>query len=1290
LDILGEYLSYEFGHQSFERIDGQAPVAERQKATSRFNQDQSRFVFLMSTRSCGLGINLPPADTVIIYDSDLNPRADIEAMSRVCPIGHYRNLMLYRLVTRASVEERIFQLRKNQFMLERLFVSRSGSEKEVGDIILWGAETLLSGERSVNGRDTLDDSNALSDTSERKEQGVVWVDAAVSQLLDRSEPTTTNVKVTDGEHGSDGFAFVKTWNWNEADSAEQVGTVEGASRDSPSHDSALRSCSTEEHHIKWEKLLRARWEKLQKKEEDSRVREKGLRKSVDRSSDLSKVGELYRDNTSELHVKPLLERDRANDVESNVGGNNTQSSRLAHEGRSARSSAPNPLGASQVVTSQQIPIEGDTSKWKPHFSDGTSVIPQSSGLGDSQRMKIIINVEQSRDRNVSYPHRVYTVPGIPVSSLTGGEQLLAISKSFGSSSLSREHTDVDLSALRKQFAAEQGSKTGGGSSPAIRQLLPPALPGSRVFGSGGGAGLVHLRPRLPFEGVGRSFGASEPASRAFPPDVAVTGSRMHRPGSEERIFDNRRLDGELQGLAGTALPQPELLQRAYPKDGQNSALLSTAGLLGAGLKTESRDSSMSVSEILKRVASQKGGVMLPPASSTDGGNASTDNQGFPNLSMSLGLGGLILPHHDEGLLLRARASHDSQQRAKMNTSVGGSHSAGGSGDATRIQNVHKHELVKKGLPFGEADTRFKQDWTEDELDSLWTGVRRNGVGNWTMMLQDRRLNFHKHRTAHDLAERWREEQLKLFGAPPGEAETKPARQDEGIHARYRDHSSASDELNLKKLSISHRKESSSQDNPVDLSNSISQGLGNGPLGEFDRKQVLESLRAVDLSYRRSSSNAEHSKLHESSSALDLVNSVRSQVGTVPNIEFDRWEGSSSRRRNEISKEARIQLQKAKVPSSFLANLSFSQDAQTSQQEHQTLPLLPPNLGMQSSSGVFSQKSSFPHHDQYLSRGYHHDSPRSSLSSTFAELEKRRLKIGLGASKNADEASQSLPHWLREAFKPDQPSPPKPATVSPMITAVAQATAFLYKDCVPFLPPFVHPGPMPIPPRRAVKKKRKPATVEPGAELNLMESTTNFSSFNSQPTSGPSTLAFPMRPVDFSALPSLDPPAPRPSPALEELMALKNLSSLPPFAPPLSEPVAEQSSPGTKSDRHRHHHRHSSPFSGRKQSPLSSRKGEGGAAKRKTVSPLGSSKLSEEGSPESSAPREAQQLPSWLVPAVDSKLKSTRQKASSKQAGDDGNSSSETESDPRIRGAAGMAGDDGDASSDETVSDDRTQ
>ncbi|GAB4840766.1 hypothetical protein Ancab_021528 [Ancistrocladus abbreviatus] len=73
LDILEDYLTIEFGPKSFERVDGSVSVADRQAAIARYNQDKSRFVFLLSTRSCGLGINLATADTVIIYDSDFNP-----------------------------------------------------------------------------------------------------------------------------------------------------------------------------------------------------------------------------------------------------------------------------------------------------------------------------------------------------------------------------------------------------------------------------------------------------------------------------------------------------------------------------------------------------------------------------------------------------------------------------------------------------------------------------------------------------------------------------------------------------------------------------------------------------------------------------------------------------------------------------------------------------------------------------------------------------------------------------------------------------------------------------------------------------------------------------------------------------------------------------------------------------------------------------------------------------------------------------------------------------------------
>lgn len=80
LDILGclmEQLDVEF-----RRMDGQSPVAERQNMIDEFNQDQSIKVFLLSTKACGLGINLTSADTCIFYDLDLNPFNDIQAEDR--------------------------------------------------------------------------------------------------------------------------------------------------------------------------------------------------------------------------------------------------------------------------------------------------------------------------------------------------------------------------------------------------------------------------------------------------------------------------------------------------------------------------------------------------------------------------------------------------------------------------------------------------------------------------------------------------------------------------------------------------------------------------------------------------------------------------------------------------------------------------------------------------------------------------------------------------------------------------------------------------------------------------------------------------------------------------------------------------------------------------------------------------------------------------------------------------------------------------------------------------------
>ena len=86
LDILEDFLEY-LGYK-FERIDGNVTGPERQQAIDRFNTPNSpHFVFLLSTRAGGLGINLATADTVVIYDSDWNPHNDIQVRGWMCEGG---------------------------------------------------------------------------------------------------------------------------------------------------------------------------------------------------------------------------------------------------------------------------------------------------------------------------------------------------------------------------------------------------------------------------------------------------------------------------------------------------------------------------------------------------------------------------------------------------------------------------------------------------------------------------------------------------------------------------------------------------------------------------------------------------------------------------------------------------------------------------------------------------------------------------------------------------------------------------------------------------------------------------------------------------------------------------------------------------------------------------------------------------------------------------------------------------------------------------------------------------
>ena len=102
LDILEDYCLWK--QYNYCRLDGQTPHEERQISINEYNMPNSeKFVFMLSTRAGGLGINLATADIVILFDSDWNPQVDLQAMVR-CVIlltisTKIRNVMLTLLNT---------------------------------------------------------------------------------------------------------------------------------------------------------------------------------------------------------------------------------------------------------------------------------------------------------------------------------------------------------------------------------------------------------------------------------------------------------------------------------------------------------------------------------------------------------------------------------------------------------------------------------------------------------------------------------------------------------------------------------------------------------------------------------------------------------------------------------------------------------------------------------------------------------------------------------------------------------------------------------------------------------------------------------------------------------------------------------------------------------------------------------------------------------------------------------------------------------------------------------------
>lgn len=106
---------------SYLRMDGETPVDQRQPMIDRFNTDPTVHVFLMTTRTGGLGTNLTGADRIIIFDPDWNPSTDLQARERAWRLGQNKPVKIYRLMTEGTIEEKIYhrQIFK-QFMTNKV------------------------------------------------------------------------------------------------------------------------------------------------------------------------------------------------------------------------------------------------------------------------------------------------------------------------------------------------------------------------------------------------------------------------------------------------------------------------------------------------------------------------------------------------------------------------------------------------------------------------------------------------------------------------------------------------------------------------------------------------------------------------------------------------------------------------------------------------------------------------------------------------------------------------------------------------------------------------------------------------------------------------------------------------------------------------------------------------------------------------------------------------------------------------------------------------------------------
>jgi SWI/SNF-related matrix-associated actin-dependent regulator of chromatin subfamily A member 5 len=213
LDILEDYCV--FREFKYCRIDGGTAHEDRISAIDDYNKpDSEKFIFLLTTRAGGLGINLTSADIVVLYDSDWNPQADLQAMDRAHRIGQTKQVVVYRFVTENAIEEKVLERAAQKLRLDQLVIQQgraqiaakaAASKDELLNMIQHGAERVF---QSKGGTGAL------------AEKGADLNDDDIDEILKHGEKRTAELNARYEKLGIDDlqkFTSESAYEWNGED-----------------------------------------------------------------------------------------------------------------------------------------------------------------------------------------------------------------------------------------------------------------------------------------------------------------------------------------------------------------------------------------------------------------------------------------------------------------------------------------------------------------------------------------------------------------------------------------------------------------------------------------------------------------------------------------------------------------------------------------------------------------------------------------------------------------------------------------------------------------------------------------------------------------------------------------------------------------------------------------------------------------------------------------------------------------------------------------------------------------